>query len=92
VRLIKKYPNHKHYDSEMGAYVSMRELGVIAVSGGGLKVVDDRTGADVTLDALARSLYDHVRDRDHAEKAPFEPSELVRLIRIVVKKAEKGSR
>lgn len=85
MRVIKRYENHKHYHAGSGVYVSMREIGNIAAGGDTLRVVVDRTGEDVTLEALARSLYDHLRDRDHSRAVPFPDSDLVRLIKLVKK-------
>jgi hypothetical protein len=66
IRVIKKYENHKHYDGDSADYVSMMQIGEMVARGEHVQVIVDRTGEDVTLEALARSLYDHLRVRKFA--------------------------
>ena len=84
---LKKYENRKVYDGEKVAYVPMLELGDRVAAGEEVKVVCDRTGEDVTLEVLARALYDRLRHRDRKKPAPFEPADLVKLIRKIRRKS-----
>lgn len=92
MRIVKRYENHKHYDVGTGAYVSMVKVGEMAATEeGGVKVVSDRTGKDLTLESLARSLYDHLRVRDRSRPDPIGPQAIVKLIRCVIR-TKKGKK
>ena len=80
---IRKYTNRKLYDEERGAYVSMLGLSDLVAGGAQVRVTCDRTGRDVTLEALSRSLYERVKVRDDDDvegELPFSPRLLERLI------------
>lgn len=82
---IRKYENRKLYNEEKSSYISMLELADLAVKGNDLKVVCDRTGRDLTLETLARALYERLKSRvDRGdEKDPFSPRALAKLIALV---------
>ncbi|NCV63144.1 MAG: polyhydroxyalkanoate synthesis repressor PhaR, partial [Betaproteobacteria bacterium] len=52
VRLIKKYPNRRLYDTKTSSYITLQEVKDIVVKGEMLKVVDAKTDEDLT-----RSIY-----------------------------------
>lgn len=52
VRLIKKYPNRRLYDTKTSSYITLQEVKDIVVKGELLKVVDAKTDEDLT-----RSIY-----------------------------------
>lgn len=80
-----KYDNKKIYDSESGEYVTMLELSDVVASGEKIRVVQYRTGRDVTVEALARALYDRILARRGGEQ-PFSPDRLARLIPLVARR------
>ena len=52
VRLIKKYPNRRLYDTKTSSYITLQEVKDIVVQGELLKVIDAKTEEDLT-----RSIY-----------------------------------
>jgi dTDP-4-dehydrorhamnose reductase len=88
LRKFKKFSNRKLYDVDESSYVSMVQVAKIVAKGADVTVEDDRTGRDITLETLARALYellkDHFQGGDRRRKAredPFSPAALARLIR-----------
>lgn len=79
---IRKYTNRKLYDVEKGGYISMLELSCVVASGTRVEVTCDRTGADLTLPTLARSLYERLKVRVPGEE-PFSPACLEKLFAMV---------
>ena len=63
IRLIKRYggSSRKLYDTEESRYVSLEDLSAWIRAGQELKVVDSQTGADVTAQTLAQSIYEDQR-------------------------------
>lgn len=88
LRKFKKFSNRKLYDVDESSYVSMVQVAKIVAKGADVTVEDDRTGRDITLETLARALYellkDHFQGGDRRRKVqgdPFSPAALARLIR-----------
>lgn len=75
----QKYDNRKIYDTDTGEYVSMLGLSDVVASGVQVQVTSYRTRQDVTLETLARSLYERLADRDVSRGIPFEPDRLAIL-------------
>ncbi|HIJ84892.1 MAG: phaR [Magnetococcales bacterium] len=48
VRIIKKYPNRRLYDTESSAYVTLEGIRRLVLAGSPFKVVDNKTGGDIT--------------------------------------------
>ena len=89
-RRFKKFTNRKLYDMDQSRYVSMLDLAKIASAGLDVTVEDDRTGRDITLETLARALYEMLKDhfdggdgRHRRPADPFKPEALAKLIRQV---------
>jgi len=61
VRHFKKYANRKFYDVDRGAYASVSEIAAVVKRGDDVVMTCDRTGRDLTLEILARILYEEVR-------------------------------
>jgi polyhydroxyalkanoate synthesis regulator protein len=55
---VRKYGNRKLYDEEHATYVSMLDLSGLVAGGAKVQVTCDLTGRDITLETLARSLYE----------------------------------
>jgi polyhydroxyalkanoate synthesis regulator protein len=75
VRHFKKYANRKFYDVDRGAYASVREIAALVKRGVDVTMTCDRTGRDLTLEILARILYEEVR-RDGKRVASGKPGVL----------------
>ena len=82
VVLVKKYGNRKIYSETTGAYVTMLELSDLVAEGRSVKVTDDQTGKDLTVESLARMLYERVRDRNPGPRDPA-PADFERLIAMI---------
>ena len=51
-RVIRKYANRRLYDSEASRHVTLADLRQLVVSGKKIKVIDDKTGEDLTRSVL----------------------------------------
>ena len=77
-RTIKRYGNRKLYDPEAGRYVTLDDLARMVGDGEEVRVVDQRSGDDLTTVVLAQVLLEGLKQR--TARIPREV--LVRLIRI----------
>ena len=89
-RDIKKYRNRKLYDINNARYISMVELAGVVFDGEEVAVIDDCTGRDVTVETLARALYERIKRYFASSKSvqlrsedPFSRQILANLIRQV---------
>ncbi len=55
-RLIKRYANRKLYDPSESCYVTLQDIEALVQAGVDVRVVDNRTGEDVTRTTLAQIL------------------------------------
>ncbi len=58
MRVIKKYTNRRLYDTESSGYITLEELAEIIRRGAEVKVVDAKTGHDLTQATLAQIILD----------------------------------
>ncbi len=79
---VRKYANRKMYDEERSAYLSMLDLSDLVARGKEVQVVCDLTGNDLTVECLARALYERLKVRN-PEKSTIESSQIAELIRQV---------
>jgi len=63
-RTIRRYANRKLYDTAESRYVTLQDVEALVRGGVEVRVVDNRTGEDVTQAALAQILCDAGRRRD----------------------------
>ena len=59
LRVIKKYPNRRLYDTEISSYVTLEDVRQLIVDGEAFEVRDARTGADLTRSVLLQILAEH---------------------------------
>ena len=59
VRIIKKYPNRRLYDTEISSYVTLEDVRQLIVEGEGFEVRDAKTGNDLTRAVLLQILAEH---------------------------------
>ncbi len=57
-RIIKRYENRKLYDTEARKYVSLEELANLIRQGIEVKVVDNKTDADITVQTLTQVILE----------------------------------
>lgn len=84
--LIKRYENRKLYDPQGRKYVTLQDLGRLVADGGEIRVVDQKTGEDLTNLVLAQILLDGVKERT----AQIPRQVLIRLIRLATRPAAWG--
>lgn len=58
IRLIKKYPNRRLYDTELSRYVTLEDVRNLIIEGWDIKVVDTANGADITRSTLLQIMLD----------------------------------
>jgi polyhydroxyalkanoate synthesis repressor PhaR len=63
-RVIRRYANRKLYDAAESRYVTLQDVEALVSRGIEVRVVDNRTGEDVTQTALAQILCDAGRRKD----------------------------
>ena len=58
MRIIKRYYNRKYYDTYKSSYVSFIELSEIFKNSNGIKVLDEISGKNITIDTLYKILLE----------------------------------
>jgi len=82
-RLIRRYDNRKLYDAEERRYVTLEELARLVGEGTDVRVVEQRTGEDITTIVLAQVVLEGIKQRT----ATIPHQVLSRLIRLGSAKA-----
>ena len=59
LRIIKKYPNRRLYDTEISSYITLEDVRQLIVDGEGFVVRDARTGNDLTRQVLMQIIAEH---------------------------------
>lgn len=59
VRIIKKYPNRRLYDTEISSYITLEEVRQLVVDNEKFEVRDAKTGDDLTRSVLLQIISDH---------------------------------
>jgi len=74
-RLIRKYSNRRLYDSRDSRHVTLDDLRQLIIAGERIKVVDDKSGEDLTRSVLLQI----IAEQDHFGR-PVLGSELLEMI------------
>ena len=74
--IIKKYGNRRLYDTERSAYVNLDDIAGLIRSGRTVKVVDSKSGEDLTREVLLQVLLEALQG-----STLFPPGVLHRIIR-----------
>ena len=61
VRIIKRYQNRKLYDTNQSCYVTLEEISHMIKNGDDLRVIDNKSKADITAITLTQLLYESER-------------------------------
>jgi len=64
VRIIKKYPNRRLYDTEESQYITLAEIRKLVVDGVEFKVLDQQSQADLTNSILLQVIAEHEASGD----------------------------
>jgi len=59
VRIIKKYPNRRLYDTEISSYITLEEVRQLVVDGEEFEVRDAKTQDDLTRSVLLQIIAEH---------------------------------
>ena len=73
--VIKKYGNRRLYDTSTSRYINLEELSDLVRNGNEVKVVDAKTGEDLTRLTLMQIIVEDAKE----ERAPL-PLELLRQL------------
>jgi polyhydroxyalkanoate synthesis repressor PhaR len=75
---IKKYPNRRYYDATHSRHLTLEEIRSLIQQGYDLRVIDAKTGADITPQVLTQIIL----ELDSAKLDSLPVPLLVRLIRV----------
>ncbi len=62
IRIIKKYPNRRLYDTEISSYITIEDVRQLIVDGETFEVRDAKTGSDLTRQVLLQIITEHEQD------------------------------
>lgn len=62
MRVIKKYPNRRLYDTEISSYITIEDVRQLIVDGEEFEVRDARSGDDLTRQVLLQIISEHEQD------------------------------
>ncbi len=62
IRVIKKYPNRRLYDTEISSYITIEDVRQLIVDGESFEVRDAKTGDDLTRQVLLQIITEHEQD------------------------------
>ena len=62
IRIIKKYPNRRLYDTEICSYITIEDVRQLIVDGENFEVRDAKTGEDLTRQVLLQIITEHEQD------------------------------
>lgn len=75
LRILKRYPDRRLYDPALRRDVTILEVAQMVHGGEGVKVVDSRTGRDVTVAALSTIIVTRMRaQRPQKAATPRAPA------------------
>jgi len=77
VRIIKKYPNRRLYDTELSRYVTLADVRELVMEGQDLSVLDTTNGQDITRAILLQIML----DEESSGEPLFSTKMLCQLIR-----------
>jgi len=59
IRIIKKYPNRRLYDTEISSYITLEEIRQLVLDGETFEVRDAKSGEDLTRSVLLQIISEH---------------------------------
>jgi polyhydroxyalkanoate synthesis repressor PhaR len=72
IRLIKKYPNRRLYDTQTSSYITLADVKELVLENGTFQVVDAKSGEDLTRNILLQIILE-----EEAGGAPMFTSDLL---------------
>ncbi len=77
MRLIKKYPNRRLYDTEISSYITLEDVRQLILESENFEVKDARTGQDLTRSVLLQI----IAEREDSGQPMFTSNSLQLIIR-----------
>lgn len=62
LRIIKKYPNRRLYDTEISSYITIEDVRQLILDGENFEVRDAKSGDDLTRQVLLQIIAEHEQD------------------------------
>lgn len=59
IRIIKKYPNRRLYDTEISSYITLEDIRQLIIEGESFEVREAKTGKDITRSVLLQIIAEH---------------------------------
>ncbi len=78
MRLIKKYPNRRLYDTELSKYITLTNVRDVVLQGEAVRVVDAVTEEDITRQILMQI----INEQESGESPLFSTETLAQFIRL----------
>jgi polyhydroxyalkanoate synthesis repressor PhaR len=63
VRIVKRYQNRKLYDTQNSCYVTLDEIGQMVKQGEDVKIIDNRSGDDLTSVTLTQIIFEEEKKK-----------------------------
>ena len=77
LRIIKKYPNRRLYDTEVSRYITLQEVRDLVLGGRKFQVIDKHSGEDITRSILLQV----IAEEEEGGNPIFSTDVLVQIIR-----------
>lgn len=78
LRIIKKYPNRRLYDTEISSYITLEEIRQLVLDGETFEVRDAKSGDDLTRSVLLQIISEH-EDKGQPMLSPQLLSHIIRF-------------
>lgn len=78
IRIIKKYPNRRLYDTEISSYITLEEIRQLVLDGESFEVRDAKSGEDLTRSVLLQIISEH-EEKGQPMLSPQLLSQIIRF-------------
>lgn len=78
IRIIKKYPNRRLYDTEISSYITLEEVRQLVLDGETFEVRDAKSGEDLTRSVLLQIISEH-EEKGQPMLSPRLLSQIIRF-------------
>ena len=78
LRIIKKYPNRRLYDTEISSYITLEEIRQLVLDGEHFEVRDAKSGEDLTRSVLLQIISEH-EEKGQPMLSPQLLSQIIRF-------------
>ena len=78
LRIIKKYPNRRLYDTEISSYITLEEVRQLVLDGETFEVRDAKSGEDLTRSVLLQIISEH-EEKGQPMLSPQLLSQIIRF-------------